>query len=84
MHLLNKIKILFLLLLLNTAIYAQWDDAGMWNTFSIEKGITKKFSIALDEELRLRENFTQLNLLYTNLGVNYKLFKFLKTLFLLN
>jgi len=50
-------------------------DAGMWNTLSIEKEFSEKFSISLDEEARLKENFSMLNLFYTNLGVNYKLTK---------
>jgi hypothetical protein len=50
-------------------------DAGMWNTFSIEKEITKKFSVSIDEELRLKENFSRLNLLYTNFGLNLKIIK---------
>jgi hypothetical protein len=53
-------------------------DAGMWNTISIEKEITKKFSLILDEEIRLRDNFSQLNLLYTNFGASYKIIKGLK------
>jgi hypothetical protein len=53
-------------------------DAGMWNTISVEKEITKKFSLILDEEIRLRDNFSQLNLLYTNFGVSYKIIKGLK------
>lgn len=50
----------------------------MWNTFSIEKKINKKFSISLDEEVRFKENYSQLNLFYTNLGVSYKISKGLK------
>ena len=50
-------------------------DAGMWNTFSIEKEFSDKLSVSADEEFRLKENFNMLNLFYTNLGVNYKLGK---------
>jgi hypothetical protein len=53
-------------------------DAGMWNTLSIEKEFTKKFSAGIDEELRLKDNFGQLNLLYTNLGASYKPLKGVK------
>lgn len=53
-------------------LYSQQSDAGMWNTFSIEKKINKRFSLGIDEELRFKENFTRLNLLYTNLGIIYR------------
>ena len=53
-------------------------DAGMWNTFSIEKQFNAKFFASIDQELRLKENFTMLNLLYTNLGIGMKPFKGLK------
>ena len=77
---LKKLFLFFLLsiffMLPNKLCLAQTPpDAGMWNTFSIEKGITKKFSISMDEEVRLRENFSRLNLLYTNLGINFKAMK---------
>lgn len=55
-----------------------YPDAGMWTTFSLEKELSSKFSISLDEEFRLKENFTMLNLFYTNLGFAYKPSKRLK------
>jgi hypothetical protein len=59
--------------------YAQPEqDAGMWNTISVEKKLTDRLSLAIDEEFRLRENFTRLNLFYTNVGFNYKLNDLLK------
>jgi hypothetical protein len=56
----------------------QQQDAGIWNTFSIEKRLNKKFSIEINQELRLKENFTRLNLVYTNLGINYRYSRALK------
>lgn len=66
-----------------TKIAAQpvYPDAGMWNTFSVEKLVNQKFSLALDHETRLNENFSQLNLFYTNIGASYKPFDFLKIAF---
>lgn len=55
------------------ALRAQTSDFGMWNTFSLNKEITKKFSVGIDQELRLRDNLTTLHLLYTNFGASYKL-----------
>jgi hypothetical protein len=53
--------------------YAQLNnDAGLWNTFSIQYPIKKNYSINFDQELRLKENYSRLNLLYTNIGVSYK------------
>lgn len=66
-------------LLINKNSHAQnFNDAGMWNTISLEKGLGNKFSIGIDEEFRLRNNFTMLNLFYTNLSINYKPIKSLK------
>jgi hypothetical protein len=52
-----------------------YPDVGSWNTFNIEKTINSKFTLLFTEELRIKENFTRLNLFYTNLGVEYKLAK---------
>lgn len=54
------------------------NDAGLWSTFTLQKDISKKITVTLDQEFRLKENYSQLNLFYTNLGISYKLFKGLK------
>ncbi len=57
-------------------LFAQdYPDAGSWNTVNIEKGISEKFTALFTEEYRVRENFTKLNLFYTNLGIEYKVLK---------
>ncbi len=53
-------------------------DAGAWLTLSLQYPISKKTSIVLDQELRLKENYQRINLFYTNVGVDYKLNKFIK------
>jgi len=53
-------------------------DAGLWNTFNIEKKLKHNFTVFATEEYRLRENFTRHNLFYTDLGVSVKPYKFLK------
>jgi len=71
-------QILFLLLCcFNTnIIFAQKQpDAGLWCTFSIEKNIVKKVAIGVNQEMRLRENYSRLNLFYTNPFITYKVFK---------
>jgi hypothetical protein len=57
---------------------AQYDDAGLWTTINIEKKLKNNFRIFLTEELRLRENFSEINLFYTEVGVGYKPYSFLK------
>ncbi len=53
-------------------------DAGSWITFSLQKTITKKINLAIDQELRLKENFQRVNLFYTNIGIDYKISKNIK------
>lgn len=65
-----------------SSVYSQtkvYPDAGSWNTFSINYSLNKKWTILFTEECRIRENYSRLNLFYTNLGVEYKYSKFLKT-----
>lgn len=54
-------------------------DAGHWNTFGITYGLTKHYSILFTEECRIRENYSRLNLFYTNIGFEYKMNKYFKT-----
>lgn len=55
-----------------------YPDAGSWNTFNIEYKFTKKISGLFTEEMRFKENFSRLNLFYTNLGIEYKFSDFFK------
>lgn len=48
------------------------NDAGLWSTFTLKKEITKKNTLIFDQEFRLRENYTRLNLFYSNIGFNSK------------
>jgi hypothetical protein len=54
------------------------NDAGLWTTFNIEKEVKKNVSVFLTQECRLRENFTRLNLFYTDFGLEIHPFKPLK------
>jgi hypothetical protein len=56
-----------------------YPDAGSWNTFSVNYALNTKVTLLFTEELRLRENYSRLNLFYTNLGVEYKFNKFIKS-----
>lgn len=54
------------------------NDAGLWTTFNIEKELKNNISVFLTEEYRLKENFTQTNLFYTDIGVSVRPVKPLK------
>jgi hypothetical protein len=54
------------------------EDAGLWATFNVDKKLNDKFSVFLTEECRLRENFSMINLFYTDLGVEVRPAKILK------
>lgn len=58
--------------LFSADVLSQENDFGMWNTFNLEYKITQKFSIEATEEFRLKENLSQVNLFYTNIGFSYK------------
>lgn len=71
--------IITFLLLASISLFAQVEnDAGFWGTLTLQKKITKKVSVVIDQEFRLRENFQRINLFYTNLGVDYKFSKYFK------
>ncbi len=46
-------------------------DAGMWNTISFKHKFNKKFALLLTQEFRLKENYSQINVTYTELGLEY-------------
>lgn len=78
-----QLKKLFLLFCfagcISSALFSQAvNDAGLWTTFNLEKKLNKHFSIFATEEFRLKENFSRLNLFYTDLGVEARPLKFLK------
>lgn len=54
-------------------------DAGMWNTLSVKHKLNKKFAIILTEEFRLKENYSQVNLTYTEIALEYSYKKNFKT-----
>lgn len=75
----KPVILIFCSLLISTSAFSQaTEDAGLWSTFNLDKKLNDKFSLFMTEEFRLRENFTRVNLFYTDLGVQYQLAKFLK------
>lgn len=76
----KKIVLAFLIFIgsVSTSSSQTTDDAGLWCTFNLEKALSQKFSLFLTEEYRIRENFSQHNLFYTDLGISFKPVKILK------
>lgn len=77
-------KIIIILIFINSfSLFGQkvFRDAGMWNTLSFKHKINKKFALLITEEFRLKENYSQVNLTYTELGVEYTYNKNIKTSF---
>ena len=63
------------MLLYGGILSAQQQDAGLWTKFNLEKDISKKWSLYIEEEIRLKENYSQLDRFYTEIGGSYKLWK---------
>jgi hypothetical protein len=76
----NYLIVLFIFFI-SSASAQYYDDAGMWNTINIEKRLKNNLSVFLTEEFRLRENFSQINLFYTEIGMEYRPYSFLKVAF---
>lgn len=77
--LIKRIVFLFIAFCIALPSFAQpTNDGGLWTTCTVEKGLKNNFSIILTQEFRLRENFTRLNLFYTELGVAVRPVNFLK------
>lgn len=53
-------------------------DAGNWNTLNFTYKLNSKWGLLFTQEFRLRENYSRLNLFYTNFGVNYAINKSIK------
>ncbi|HKR05723.1 MAG TPA: DUF2490 domain-containing protein, partial [Bacteroidia bacterium] len=56
--------------------FSQVKDAGLWSSVNLEKKITQKLTAGLSEELRFNENITELGTAFTEIGVDYKFYKF--------
>ena len=76
----QKNKFLLFLFIFFFALNAssQVNDAGLWTSINLEKSISKKFSVSLSEEVRMNENISEVGSFFTDLGLNYKLNKFVR------
>jgi len=66
---------LYLVLFLGLSLKAQ-TDLGLWSNLAVEKEISKKMDIQLEEELRFNNNVTRLNSLLTEASLSYKINKY--------
>ncbi len=57
------------------------NDAGLWTTFNVSKKLQHNAFFFVTEEFRMKENFTRVNLFYTDLGFGIRPLKFLKVSF---
>ncbi len=53
-------------------------DLWQWTDIGISKKITQRWTASIEEEIRLMDNITEFNLIYTNFGISYKLSKVFK------
>lgn len=74
----SYLRILFAIIIATicwNASTAQQQDAGMWLSANIEKKINKNLKIAVAQEFRLQENYSQLGTYFTNVALQYKISK---------
>ncbi len=71
------VKLLLIITVLFTSKnYAQTDsDWASWNTIGVEYKLNEKWSFALEEQVRLKENISVVDNYFTQLSADYKLFK---------
>ena len=73
-------KLIGLLLVLSSLTIANAQtDFGLWTGIAIEKELSKKWEISLEEEARFDENVTNFKKLLTEFGVQYKVNKYYRT-----
>lgn len=79
-HKKNKIWLFvsILVFLSDFAASGQVNDAGAWLSFSLEKKISRAFSLNLSPELRLNENFGEAGTMLSDFGTEYKISKSFK------
>jgi len=75
----RRVLIVLMTFFLETSIDASAQppvkDAWLWGTLSLDKKIYKRFTVVFDEELRMFDNWSRVNLLFSNLSLEYKLSK---------
>ncbi|MBI3502732.1 MAG: DUF2490 domain-containing protein [Bacteroidetes bacterium] len=72
-----KNYLLILFLLVSGICFSQFDDAQLWENIYLEKNITQRWVIHMNEEGRITENITRPSYIYTDWGITYKACKHL-------
>lgn len=70
----NLILLLLYALFLGNST-AQMNDAGLWTNVSLEKKLVSSFAVNLNQEFRFNENFSELGIFFSDLGIAYKVRK---------
>ena len=79
-----KKRILLLLLVCFFTCYAfsqAINDAGLWASLNLEKKVSKRLEFVLTQSIRIKENYSSVNLFYTDIGMGIKPFGFMKVVF---
>lgn len=66
------LPLLIPLFFLEGKLFAQSTDFQTWNSIAAEKSFDKKWTVSLEEELRLQDNSTRLRSNYLDLDVTYQ------------
>lgn len=66
---------LTVLLLFPLHLSAQIDDVGLWLGISVEKQITRRASISLGEQLRFENDISSIDVVLTDVGLDYSISK---------
>jgi len=74
------ISLTLLLFSLNALSQEYYEDARLWVNIDLEKKISKKFSIHLDQKNRFDNNMSRFELSYAKAGISYKINKHIKIL----
>lgn len=68
----------FLILIVPSACLAQIDDVGLWLGVTLQSNFTRQLEGSLTEQLRMSNDVTRINLLLSDIGLDYNLNKKLK------
>ena len=53
-------------------LFAQEQDAGLWMSVQVEKRLNRSLSASFSEEVRLRENLTEVGTIFSDIGLEYR------------
>jgi hypothetical protein len=70
-----KIFLVSFFVLYNVCAFAQNNDMQLWTNISVEKKLTKTFSLNYAEEVRFNENISEVGQFFSDLGGTYKISK---------